>query len=302
MLGGLGAAALWAAATLCSSRSSRQIGSRVVLAWVMIIGAVLGLPIAILSPVERSVEPGTIGLVLLSGVCYAAGLQAAYSALRIGKVAIVAPIVATEGAIAAVIAVVLGDPLTLAAAIVLGVIVGGVVLSSLEPSKPDVAVLDFDITVDALDAPDDRPIPSDDPNVMRRTILLAVGSACIFGVGLVATGRAAQDLPVAWIAVGTRLVGTIGVALPLILTGRLVMTRAVLPLIVVAAVGELFGSMASAWGSRENIAIAAVMGSQFAAIAAVLAFLLFRERIGRLQVVGVAIIAVGVSVLALLQA
>jgi drug/metabolite transporter (DMT)-like permease len=60
--------------------------------------------------------------------------------------------------------------------------------------------------------------------------------------------------------------------------------------------------MASAWGSRENIAIAAVMGSQFAAIAAVAAFVLFRERLGRLQIVGVVIIAVGVTVLAYLQA
>ena len=40
--GGLGAAILWAAATLASSRSSRMIGSRVVLAWIMII--VIGEP------------------------------------------------------------------------------------------------------------------------------------------------------------------------------------------------------------------------------------------------------------------
>ena len=38
ILGGLGAAALWATATLCSSRSSRMLGSRVVLAWVMLVG------------------------------------------------------------------------------------------------------------------------------------------------------------------------------------------------------------------------------------------------------------------------
>ena len=38
--------------------------------------------------------------------------------------------------------------------------------------------------------------------------------------------------------------------------------------------------MLSAWGSRESIPIAAVMGSQFAAIAAVVAFLLFGERLG----------------------
>ena len=40
------------------------------------------------------------------------------------------------------------------------------------------------------------------------------------------------------------------------------------------------------------------MGSQFAAIAAVAAFLLFGERLGRLQVAGVVLIVVGVTVLA----
>jgi drug/metabolite transporter (DMT)-like permease len=302
MLGGLIAAVLWATATLCSSRSSRMIGSRVVLAWVMIVGAVLGLPIALLSPLDHAVEPGIYALVLLAGACYSVGLLAAYAALRTGKVSLVAPIVATEGAIAAVLAIILGDPLTLAVAITLGGIVVGVVLSSLEPGRRDVAAGDFDITADALDAPDDRPTPVDDPVATRRTVLLSILSACVFGVGLVATGRAAQELPVSWISFGTRLFGVVVVAIPLILAGRLVITRAALPLVLVAGVGELFGAMASAWGSRENIAIAAVMGSQFAAIAAVAAFVLFRERLGRLQIAGVAIIAIGVTILAFLQA
>ncbi len=302
MLGGLGAAMLWASATLASSRSSRMLGSRVVLAWVMLIGAVIGLPIAALSPLERPISAGAVAIIILSGLCYTGGLLTAYSALRIGKVSIVAPIVATEGAIAAMIAVALGDPLSLAAAITLGIIVVGVVLSSLEPSKKEVAAGDFDITADALDSAVDRPRPRDDPATTRRTIILAIASACIFGVGLVAAGKAAHEVPISWVAVGSRLVGIIAIAVPLILTRRLVMTRAALPLIAIAGVGELFGSISSVWGARENIAIASVMGSQFAAIAAVIAFILFRERIGRLQVIGVVIIVAGVSALAYFQA
>jgi drug/metabolite transporter (DMT)-like permease len=71
-----------------------------------------------------------------------------------------------------------------------------------------------------------------------------------------------------------------------------------LPLVLIAGVGEVFGSMLSACGSRESIAIAAVMGSQFAAIAAVAAFVLFGERLGRLQIAGVVLIGLGVTVLA----
>ena len=57
-----------------------------------------------------------------------------YAALRIGKVSIVAPIVATEGAVAAVIAIALGDPVGLVAGVALAVDRHGVVLSSVERS------------------------------------------------------------------------------------------------------------------------------------------------------------------------
>jgi drug/metabolite transporter (DMT)-like permease len=67
ILAGLGAAALWAAATLCSSRSSRMLGSRVVLAWIMVVGVLVGLPIAVASPAPATIAPSTLGLLLLAG-------------------------------------------------------------------------------------------------------------------------------------------------------------------------------------------------------------------------------------------
>ena len=67
---------------------------------------------------------------------------------------------------------------------------------------------------------------------------------------------------------------------------------------IVAGTGEVVGSMLSAWGSRESIAITAVMGSQFAAIAAVAAFVLFGERLARIQLVGVVLLVAGVTILA----
>ena len=129
ILGGLAAAILWATATLASSRSSRMIGSRVVLAWVMIVGSIVGLPLAAVSPLPDPVPTTSLPLLLLAGVAYAGGLGLTYRALTIGQVSIVAPIVATEGAIGAVIAVALGDTIGLSAAILLGVIAIGVKLA-----------------------------------------------------------------------------------------------------------------------------------------------------------------------------
>jgi drug/metabolite transporter (DMT)-like permease len=310
IIGGLGAAVLWAAATLCSSRSSRMLGSRVVLGWVMVVGVIVGLPIAAVSPGPETLEPSTLALLGLAGICYVIGLQLTYTALRIGKVSIVAPIVATEGAVAALIAVALGDQIGLAAGLTLAVIATGVVLSTLEPGRADVPAGDFDMVADALDGPPaDTPDPAtvrtstgERPIDTRRAALLAVAAALFFGVGLVAAGKSAALVPVAWVALSARLVGIVVVVIPLVVQRRLTVTRAALPLVVIAGVGEVIGSMLSAWGSRDSIAIAAVMGSQFAAIAAVAAYFLFGERLGRRQVTGVVLIVAGVTVLAAVTA
>src|SRR3954469_23134453 len=184
-----------------------MLGSRVVLAWIMIVGVVVGVPIAAFSPPPASLEPSTLGLLLIAGVCYVIALQITYAALKVGKVSIVAPIVATEGATGAVIAVLLGASLSVGAAVMLGVIVVGVVLSTLEPRK-DVPAGDFDVVVDAIDdpspAPDDEANRADataagsavhdvdDPAVTRRTAVLAMSAAVFFGIGLVASGQAAS--------------------------------------------------------------------------------------------------------------
>jgi drug/metabolite transporter (DMT)-like permease len=309
IIGGLGAAALWAAATLCSSRSSRMLGSRVVLGWVMVVGVIVGLPISAVSPGPATLEPSTLALLGLAGISYVVGLQLTYAALRIGKVSIVAPIVATEGAVAALIAVALGDAIGIAAGLMLVVIATGVVLSTLEPGRADVPAGDFDMVADALDGPAIDAAPGTTPTATgerpidtRRAALLSIGAALVFGVGLVAAGKSAALVPVAWVALSARLVGIVVVVIPLILQGRFRVTRVALPLVVIAGVGEVLGSMLSAWGSRDSIAITAVMGSQFAAIAAVAAYFLFGERLGRLQVAGVAFIVGGVTVLAAVTA
>ena len=280
-----------------------MLGSRVVLAWVMIVGVLVGFPIAVISPGPATLEPSTLAVLGLAGICYVVGLQLTYAALRIGKVSIVAPIVATEGAVAALIAVALGDQIGAIAGAMLAVIATGVVLSTLEPGRTDVPAGDFDLVVDSIDdapraGPTTRTATGERPIDTRRAALLATAAALVFGVGLVAAGRSAALVPVAWVALSARLIGVVVVVIPLVLQGRLRLTGAALPLVVIAGAGEVIGSMLSAWGSRESIAISAVMGSQFAAIAAVAAYFLFGERLGRRQIAGVVLIVTGVTILA----
>jgi drug/metabolite transporter (DMT)-like permease len=278
-----------------------MIGSRVVLAWIMIVGTIVGLPLAFVSGVPTHVPPEAPVLLLVAGLAYSGGLYVAYRALVIGKVGIVAPIVATEGALAALLAVALGDTLGVQAGLLLAVIAVGVILSAIEPARPDVPAGDIELAADALDGP--ASASATDATVAheehpREAVVLSILAAAIFAVGLVASGTAASLLPPIWVALAARLVGLVVVALPLLLQGRLTLTRAAAPLVVLSGVGEIVGSTLSAWGATESIAVVAVLGSQFAAIAAVLAFLLFGERLSRTQVVGVVLIIVGVTALA----
>ncbi|MGZ4126163.1 MAG: hypothetical protein ACXVQU_11480, partial [Actinomycetota bacterium] len=61
---------------------------------------------------------------------------------------------------------------------------------------------------------------------------------------------------------------------------------------------ELGGFSAFTFGSRHGIALTAVLASQFAALSAIAAYFLFRERLAPDQFVGVATIVAGVAVLA----
>ena len=56
-----------------------------------------------------------------------------------------------------------------------------------------------------------------------------------------------------------------------------------------------------ALGSRHGIAVSAVLASQFAALAALAAYLLFHERLARSQLAGIGVIAAGVAILTALQ-
>jgi drug/metabolite transporter (DMT)-like permease len=275
--GGLGAAILFATSTLCSSRSARMIGPASVLAWVMVVGLIAIAP-ALVATGPPDLGTGSVALLALGGVGNVLGLLLTYAALRVGKVGIVASIVSTEGAIAAVLAVIAGEALSPGAGVTLALIAAGIVLASRG--------------AEADGAPADR----------RRAVLLAVAGAAAFGASLYATGRVGADVGAAWAVLPARIVGVVAIAMPLAASSRLDLTRPALPLVVTSGVCEVLGFALFTLGARHGIAVSSVLVSEFGAIAAVAAFVLFRERLARTQVAGVAAIVLGVGALSALQA
>jgi len=311
ILGGLGAAICWATSSLAAARSARLIGSWATVGWVMLIGILIAVPATIVGGAGANLTPEALALLGISGAGNVVGLLLAYTAFKAGKVAVIAPIISTEGAMGAVISIALGEQVAMAAAIVLTAIAIGVILASSGRDEPAVAEPGGLAANPAASGPAPPGNPGRTPVAVataigpghpgRRATIIAVAAALAFGINLYASARIGATLPLVWSILPARLGGFLFVALPLLVTGRLRLTRQALPLVVLVALTEIVGTAVYAFGARDGIAVAAVTSSQFGAIAAVVSVVAFGERLRRIQVVGIGAIAVGVALLAAIQ-
>jgi len=275
---GLATAVFFAAGSLTASRASRLIGAYSTVAWAMLFGLIITIPLVLIAGTPSGLA-GTNSLWwAASGVGNVTGLVLAASAFRVGKVGVIAPILATEGAIAATIAAILGESIAPLAAFVLLVIVGGVSLAAM--------------------GKDPAPIPNERP---VRAGVLATCGALAFGVALYATGNLSDELPIAWLLLPARSVGVVALFIPLLLLKKLKLTRRAAPYVVLAGIVEVCGFTCYAIGAQYGVAVTAVLASQFAPIAAIMAYLLYKEKLGKVQIAGVAIIVAGVVTLTLLN-
>lgn len=280
VVGGLGAALAFSATTLCSARLTRLISPYVVVSWVMLVGLVVTLPLVAVAGLPPGLGSTDVAWLALAGFGNVGGLVLTYTALRSGKIALIAPIVSTEGAIAALMSVVAGEKLAAASGVTLALIVTGIVLASLG-----------------------HDVPGSEARASTTTVVtLSVLAAVAFGASLYAAGRVGQELPIAWVLLPARAVGVALVAVPLALTSRLPLPRQAVPFALAGGLCEVIGITSYTLGARHGLAVSAVLASQFGALAALAGFLFFRERLSRTQVLGVAAIAVGVAVLSALQA
>jgi drug/metabolite transporter (DMT)-like permease len=269
-------ALMWSNSNLCSSRAVRSIPEYSVVAWITLVGLLITIPFSVARGLPAALDTGRVLGLAVVGIATVAGLVLLYSAFKIGKVALVAPIAATEGAVAALISAATGEALAPVVTVLLIGIVCGVGLSVI--------------------APDPAPIPHDQP---VRAALLATAAAGCFGVGLYLTGRLSTDLPLAWVLMVPRVVGTLVLFVPLLVTRRLRITRYAAPLVVATGFSEVLGYLAFGLGAATSIATVSVMASQTATFSALGGRILFKERLGRIQIAGIALIVSAVTGLAL---
>jgi drug/metabolite transporter (DMT)-like permease len=272
VLAGVTVAIIWTISTLSSVRASRTIGPPSTLAGVALVGLVACVPLLLTAPPGPSNAMDALPWLLVGGGANILGLLLNYTALTRGKVSIVAPIASTEGAIAATIALLAGEPITIALVVALSIVVIGVVLTAWGPEGDQSA------------GTQGGPV----------FLALAVGSAILFGASLYAVGHASQLVPGAWVVVAGRILGVVFVALPLILTGRFRMTREAFPYVFVCGIAEVLGFLVITWGAQDSIAITSVLSAQFAVIVALVS-MTFGERLLRHQLLGAMLTGLGVA-------
>ena len=276
---GLGTAVFFACSTLLSDRAVRRIDPWSVVAWVTFFGLIWTTPFLLAGGIPETLTTDVVRWMAVAGLGNVGGLVLAAFALRIGKVGVVAPIVAAEGAIAAVVAASLGESIAPIIAFFLFLIVIGVII--------------------AAAGPDPAPIENERPVLAA---LLATAAALSFGLSLFATGYISGDLPSAWVLLPARLVGSVAIFLPLLLTRRLRITRLALPLVIGMSFSEFLGFWSFSLGARDSVGVTSVLSSQFAPIAAVAAYFLFKEKLGRIQIAGVVLLVISVSALTFVTA
>lgn len=277
IIGGIGAALGWTVTTVAGARASRLVDSRSLLASVMTVGLVVATPAAVIAGVPAGLDGRSAVWLAVAGLGNVGGLFLVYPAYRIGDLGLIAPLISTEGAVAAVIAIAAGEQ------------IGGVEIGCLVAVAGGVALATASSVAGGAG------------HANGRAAALAAASAVAFGAALYATGRAGSSLGIAWAVLPPRVVGVVVIAIPLALRRKWRIPRAVVPYAVAGGVCEVIGFASYTFGARHGLAVSAVLASQFAALSAVVGYLAFRERLGPVQLAGLATIVCGVSVLAALQ-
>ncbi|HWF49530.1 MAG TPA: EamA family transporter [Solirubrobacteraceae bacterium] len=284
VVAGLAAACGFAVATVGVSRLSVSIGTGRTVSATMALGFVTVAVAAAVSGPPPHVGASTLFWLACAGIASLAGFALASAAFRYGGLAVTVPVISTEGAIAAIIAVAAGERLrgTVAAALV--VVALGVLLATRGRDA------------DAAGARDGT-----------RSILLAMACAVVLGLSLYSIGHVSNDVPVVWVILPSRVAGFFLFALPnTVSRSRGSVRRARLRIsdlawIVFAEAADLAGLWLYTLGARHSIAVTAVIAAQASPLAVAFACVFLKERLTRMQTIGFAVITAGVVVVTLAQ-
>jgi drug/metabolite transporter (DMT)-like permease len=264
----------WGLAALATPAATRIGGTWQPVMLSSAVSAAIAAVVALFTGVPQS-DSG-LGHAIVAGLAYSAAVPLWFAAIRFGRMSSIAPIVATDGAIAAALALATGDPVTGRKLGALGLLSCGVVLVAAVPAR-DVGR--------SVAGGHTRP---------RAAMVLAFLAAAAYGLSFFASGRAVE-LGGAWVAWMTRGCAAL-VALVAAVAGRtFVWSRPLVLWSVLIGCLDIAGALAYLKGVETDLAVTVVLASQYAAVGTAGGLALFGERLAKHQIAGALMIFIGVG-------
>jgi drug/metabolite transporter (DMT)-like permease len=300
---GLIAALGWGASAVAATNAARRTGTYIAVLSSQGTGVVVLVLLAVFlhPPLDAINAPTALGLIG-AGLLGLAGYLTFYRALEYGgAVGLVSAISASYGGITALLAVlVLGEHLSgFGAAGVVLAVVGVAMASARTPSAaetPSIAAAEPIVGI--------APGPSSTRGLSRAGVPLALASALTYGIGAFLLGDYSARvgaLGSALVAHGSSITALL-LAMPLLLGRGKARRTSTSGIIWATAAGltDVVGLLAfSRGGQSGQVALTAAVSSVFPAIPLVAGLVMFGERLGRWQLLGVTLITAGLVMLGL---
>jgi drug/metabolite transporter (DMT)-like permease len=270
ILFGLAAAVGWGAPDAVLAQAVRRVGPFPVVFGSILLGLLLAAPLALaLDPPDWTQR--AVLLSPLVGILTVIGFQSGFMSFRDGAVSVVAPIIACEGGVAAVLSIAGGEH------------VDGLVLAGLPLAVAGVVL-----------------VSRGDGASSRAGVLPATVAALVWGGVLALSAPLAHDVGAGWaflLVRGSAVLVMLPVALAV---GALRSARIEWWRVAIWGVSDGIAYFAFVLAAdRGPAAMAGVLAAQFGTVGAIVAVAFFGERLRARQVVGIAIVGLAVGVMAI---
>ena len=261
----------WGLPDVPLARATRAIGIVPTVIGSVAIGLAVTSPILLFTDGLPTITGRGALLVVGMGVLTLLGYLTGFSAFQRGKVTIVAPIIACEGAVAAVFAILLGEDVDRTVLLILPIAVVGVVLAAMGANEDGGS----------------------------SGVLRAIIAAVVWGGILLMAAPVADEVGVIWGFVLVRLVA-LAIALPIgLYLGCATKGRLEWRNVAMWGIGDSCASLLYvAAANRGPVAVAGVLAAQFATVGVIAAMIFLGERLRPRQWVGIVLVIAAVTAIA----
>ena len=257
--------------------SSREVGFKNSLFWMLIVGAIFYL--ILFTFFGDSLKPNPIGLSnsFLSGILIMFGLLCLYRGLQMGPVSIVAAITASNPLIVFLIRYALGSEPTLLQWLSTLVVIFGAILVSFSANS-------FQESLGLT------------KKQIKESVIISFMASITLALGLIFSQEATNTLEPLETVIYIRFFSLLGISTILLFTkSKITLTKKAIPILFFQGILETSGyfCLVSAY-IFDKASIAVVISSGFGLVTIILARLILKEQISKLQSVGIFLTFLGV--------